>query len=173
MPGMLGTARRLRRSQPSAGGCSVKHKPVLASVHVGRSVRRARELGCRCVAAETDSALAGSDAPSDEVDTGSSRGLPIVQQEVREEDVLRVPTLRDSLEPRPSPFCVNNNRGGGCAHASHLVTRVPVAVSPHWRMAQPNAQPAADPAAAAQLCGHRRPRVPAHHPLRRRELRGF
>jgi hypothetical protein len=33
--------------------------------------------------------------------------------DICDDDILQVPNIRDKLHPRPSPFCADNNRGGG------------------------------------------------------------
>lgn len=59
------------------------------------------------------------DAATDSAEAQTA--VPFEQDEVPEEDILRVPNLRDSLEARPSPFCANNNRGGGCVPAQRVL----------------------------------------------------
>lgn len=38
----------------------------------------------------------------------------ILSHSIPDDDVLHVPDIRARLQPQPSPFCPNNNRGGGC-----------------------------------------------------------
>jgi hypothetical protein len=79
-----------------------------------------RRVGCECERGTTggqDGAPSQQDSASEQTNITLMPKLSDLFQssaDICDDDILQLPDIREQLQPRPSPFCVDNNRGGGC-----------------------------------------------------------
>jgi hypothetical protein len=58
------------------------------------------------------------------VGKGNADSLAYVLSAVEDEDILQAPNIRNQLKEQDSPFCRDNNRGGGCVPCQAAETRM-------------------------------------------------
>jgi hypothetical protein len=112
-------------SKARACGAYGRHARCSLQIHLNCVVHRVssfplRQVGCKCESGSTgsqDGAPSQQDSASEQTNIAHMPKLSDLFQssaDICDDDILQVPNIRDQLQPRPSPFCVDNNRGGGC-----------------------------------------------------------